>query len=47
MRLKSPGLAQVRAQPLLQLCATLSGSRLSCSARSSASLVTVGWVEYQ
>jgi hypothetical protein len=28
-------------------CATASGSRFSCSARSSAILVTVGCVEYQ
>lgn len=31
---------------MIQFRATTSGLRLSCSARSSASLVTVGWVEY-
>ena len=45
------GESPMRARSLRRRCSsswvTLSGSRLSCSARSSASFVTVGWVEYQ
>ena len=41
-------LAQVGPQAFLQfLLRPYPGSRFNCSARSSASLVTVGWVEYQ
>jgi hypothetical protein len=44
---KSPVRKRSLRSALLQLVRDLVGSRFNCSARSSASLVTVGWVEYQ
>src|SRR5690606_15599900 len=46
-RAKSPLLRRSARIRAASSAATLSGSRLSSSARSSASFVTVGWVEYQ
>ena len=47
MRLKSPGLAQIGAQPLVEFLHHLVGIALELLGAISASLVTVGWVEYQ